>query len=46
MYDHVLVPIMQRIVNIVPIARMIIVVNDGNVNGSRGNDGGGVDPRL
>jgi hypothetical protein len=37
---------MQTIVDVVPIARMIIVIGDGNGNGGGGNNGGSVDPGL
>jgi hypothetical protein len=42
--DHVLVPIMQTIIDVMPIAWIIIIVGDGD--GGGGNNGGGVDPRL
>jgi hypothetical protein len=44
--NHVLIPIMQTILNVVPIVRMVIVVGDGNGDGGGGNNGGGVNPCL
>jgi hypothetical protein len=44
--DHVVVPIMQTIVDIVPIAGMIIIIGDSKDDGSGGNDGGGGDACL
>jgi hypothetical protein len=32
---------MQMIIDVVPIARMIIIVGDGDGDGGGGNDGGG-----
>jgi hypothetical protein len=37
---------MQTIVDVVPIARMIIAAGDSNGNSGGGNDGGGVNPRA
>ncbi len=42
--DHVVVPIiMQTIVNVVPIAGMIIILGDSDGDGGGGNDGRGGD---
>ena len=41
--DHVVVPIVQAIVDVMPIARMIVV---GGRDGGGGNDGGSSDACL
>jgi hypothetical protein len=37
---------MQTIIDVMPIARMIIVVGDGDGNGGGGNDSSGVNPHC
>jgi hypothetical protein len=44
--DHVVVPIMQTIIDVVPIAGMILVVGDSDGNGSGCNDSRGDDACL
>jgi hypothetical protein len=38
--NHVVVPIMQTIVTVMPITGMIVVIGDSNGKGGGGNDGG------
>ena len=44
--NHVVIPIMQTIIDAMPIAQMIIFVGDDNGDGGRGNGGGGSDATL